>query len=187
MADLILLAEQTVELDEMHALSDGGMSAMVTWQARRANASQAPDMQVVNVDDALHGFHAGANLRRDSRGAALEKDIQGLADDADTRPEDECGDEQRENGIDPACPVSRMPKPPAMTAAVESVSPAMCRKALRRFTSRATPTGSAAMTPFMATPAAATIIMRRGWTATGAERCTASTAMQSEMAMSGRR
>ena len=65
-----------------------------------------------------------------------------------------------------------------MTAAVESVSPAMCRKALRRLTSRATPHRSAAMMPFMATPAAATIIMRRGSTATGAlRRCTASTAM----------
>ena len=64
-------------------------------------------------------------------------------------------------------PVSRMPAPPAITAAVESVSPAMCRNALRRFTSCATPHSSAAITPFITTPAAATIIMILGSTATG--------------------
>jgi hypothetical protein len=60
-----------------------------------------------------------------------------------------------------------MPAPPAMTAAVESVSPAMCRKAERMFTSRATPHSSAAITPFITTPAAATIIISRGCTITG--------------------
>ena len=65
-------------------------------------------------------------------------------------------------------PVSRMPAPPAMTAAVERVSPAMWMKAERMFTSRATLQRRAAMTPFMRTPAAATTyIMRRGATATG--------------------
>ena len=54
-----------------------------------------------------------------------------------------------------------------MTAAVESVSPAMCRKALRRLTSRATPHSRAAITPFITTPAAATIIMSWGCTADG--------------------
>ena len=83
------------------------------------------------------------------------------------------------------CPVSRMPAPPAITAAVESVSPAMCRKAERKFTSRATPHSSAAMTPFITTPAAATIIISRGCTTTGVERrWTASTAIQSEMTIS---
>ncbi len=78
-----------------------------------------------------------------------------------------------------------MPAPPAMTAAVESVSPAMCRNALRRFTSRATPHSSAAMAPFIATPAAATIIMILGCTATGElSLCTASTAIHSEMTIS---
>ncbi len=77
-------------------------------------------------------------------------------------------------------PVSRMPAPPAMTAAVESVSPAMWRKALCRLTSLLTPHKSAAMMPFISTPAAATTIMSLGWTATGAERrWMASTAIQS--------
>jgi hypothetical protein len=49
----------------MHALSDGGMSAMVTWQASaRELRAEAPDVQVVDVDHALDGFHAGANLRQ---------------------------------------------------------------------------------------------------------------------------
>ena len=64
-------------------------------------------------------------------------------------------------------PEKRMAAPPTMTAAVERVSPAMWMKAERRLTSRATPQRSAAMTPFMMTPAAAVTIMMRGWTATG--------------------
>jgi len=77
-----------------------------------------------------------------------------------------------------------MPAPPAMTAAVESVSPAMWRKAERMFTSRATPQSRAAITPFMSTPAAATIIMMRGWTATGAlRRWMASKPIHNEMAI----
>ena len=55
-----------------------------------------------------------------------------------------------------------------MTAAVERVSPSMCRKTVRMLTSLEEFQRSAAMAPFMRTPAAATAIMMRGWTATGA-------------------
>ena len=65
-------------------------------------------------------------------------------------------------------PVARMPAPPAMTAAVERVSPSMCRKTVRMLTSLEEFQRSAAMAPFIRTPAAATAIMMRGWTATGA-------------------
>jgi len=37
----------------MQALSDGGMSAMVTWQAMRWMRAQAPYMKIVDVDYAL--------------------------------------------------------------------------------------------------------------------------------------
>ena len=65
-------------------------------------------------------------------------------------------------------PVARIPAPPAMTAAVESVSPSMCRKTVRMLTSEDDFQSIAAMAPFIRTPAAATAIMMRGWTATGA-------------------
>ena len=65
-------------------------------------------------------------------------------------------------------PVARIPAPPAMTAAVERVSPSMCRKTVRMLTLPEERQRSAAMAPFIRTPAAATAIMMRGWTATGA-------------------
>ena len=168
-ADVEVVLEHVIELDQdagalrRRNVGDGH----VAGQGAGVRA-EAPDVQVVNVDHALDGFHAGANLgERDAAGRAFEKNIEGLADDADAGPENERGNEQRENRVDPVRPVSRMPAPPAMTAAVESVSPAMWRKAERRFTSRATPHSRAAITPFITTPAAATIIISRGCTATG--------------------
>ena len=59
-------------------------------------------MQVVDVDHAFDGLHAGANLgERNAARRAFEKNIQCLANDAEAGPEDERGDEQREGGIDP--------------------------------------------------------------------------------------
>ncbi len=54
-----------------------------------------------------------------------------------------------------------------MTAAVEIVSPSMCRKTLRMFTSRENFQSSPAIRPFITTPAAATIIISFGWTVIG--------------------
>ena len=71
--------------------------------------------------------------------------------------QDHRGDEQREHGVDPALPVKRMAAPPTMTAAVESVSPSMCRKTLRMLTSPEKRHSRAATVPFMMTPASATI------------------------------
>ena len=102
-ADLKLFAEQTVELDEdarafrWRNVGDGD----VACQRARMRA-KAPDVQVVDVDDALDGFHAGTDLgRRAAARRAFEEDVQGFADDADTGPKNERGDEKRENGIDP--------------------------------------------------------------------------------------
>jgi len=64
-------------------------------------------------------------------------------------------------------PVSIIAQPPAMTAAVETVSPISWRKALRTFTSRPARHSNSAMTPFMTTPAAATPIIVRAWTSSG--------------------
>jgi len=65
-------------------------------------------------------------------------------------------------------PVKRIAAPPAMTAAVESVSPSMWRKTERMLTSPENFQSRPAMAPFIRTPAAATTIIIRGWTVTGA-------------------
>ena len=79
------------------------MSAMVTWQARALGLrAEAPDVQVVDVDDAFDLFHAGANVgQRDAARGAFKQDVQRLADDADAGPENERGDEERKDGVDP--------------------------------------------------------------------------------------
>lgn len=64
--------------------------------------TQAPDVQIVHVDHAFDALHAGADFGEgDSAGSAFEKDVEGLADDAEAGPEDEGGDYQREDGVDP--------------------------------------------------------------------------------------
>ena len=64
--------------------------------------AEAPDMQVVDVLDALDGSEGGTNLDEgDAAGRAFEEDVEGLAHDGDRRPEDERGDGERERGIDP--------------------------------------------------------------------------------------
>src|SRR5208283_3519807 len=102
-ADLKPFAEQRVEVQEnarafrRRNVGDGDMAG----QSAGLRA-QAPNVQVVNVDHAVDGFHAGANLfERNAARHAFEKDVEGFADDAYARPQDECGDEQRKNGIDP--------------------------------------------------------------------------------------
>ena len=59
-------------------------------------------------------------------------------------------------------PLNRMAAPPAMTAAVDSVSPSMCRKTLRMLTSREKRQRRVATVPFITTPAAATYIIILG-------------------------
>ncbi len=63
--------------------------------------------------------------------------------------------------------VKRMAPPPAMTAAVERVSPSMWRKTERMLTSFENFQRRAAIPPFMRTPAMATYIMSLGWTCDG--------------------
>ena len=72
-ADLEVLAEQLVELDQNAGacrrwnIGDGHVAG-----ERARLRAEAPDVQIVYVDDALDGFHAGADFReRDSRAARL--------------------------------------------------------------------------------------------------------------------
>src|SRR6185312_10363431 len=80
-----------VHLDNLHVAGEGmGLRA------------EAPDMKVVNIDDAGNLFHGSANVREvEIAGRAFEEDVQGLADDADGTPEDHRGDDEREQRIDP--------------------------------------------------------------------------------------
>jgi len=105
-ADAKVLAEQMIELDQNAcALRRGNIGDRhMTGQSARLRA-EAPDVQVVHIDHALDGFHAGANF---SDGAiarrAFEQDVERFAHDADAGPENEGGDEQGERGIDPVLP-----------------------------------------------------------------------------------
>ncbi len=88
----------------MKVLSDGGNVGDDHMAGQGAGLrTEVPDVEVVDVEDALDSFHSGADGReRDAAGRAFEQDVDGFADDAKTGPEDEGGDEQREDGgVDP--------------------------------------------------------------------------------------
>ncbi len=59
-------------------------------------------------------------------------------------------------------PLNRIVAPPAITAAVDRVSPSICRKTLWILTSREKRQRSVATVPFIKTPAAATYIISPG-------------------------
>ena len=64
--------------------------------------AEAPDVEVVDVDDAGDLFHRGAEICQvEVAGCAFEQDVEGFADDADRTPEDHGGDDEREQGVDP--------------------------------------------------------------------------------------
>ena len=87
----------------MQALSDGGMSAMVTWQARARDCE--PRLQTCRswtlTTPSTASMPERISEQRDAARRAFKQNVEGFADDADAGPEDERGDEQRENGIDP--------------------------------------------------------------------------------------
>ena len=56
----------------------------------------------MHVYDAFHLFHIGPDsLQGDAARGAFEEDVEGFADDADAGPEDERGDDEGENRVDP--------------------------------------------------------------------------------------
>jgi len=63
-ADLKMIFENMVELDEDAGAFGGGDVGDGDVAGQSAGVrSEAPDVQVMNVDDALDGLHAGANGR----------------------------------------------------------------------------------------------------------------------------
>src|SRR5271168_2353778 len=63
---------------------------------RMALRTEAPDVKIVDVEDALDGFHSGANLaEREAARGAFEQNIQCFADDVDRTPQDQRGDDDR--------------------------------------------------------------------------------------------
>jgi len=85
------LAFTEVHFDDLHVAGESmGLGA------------EAPDMQVVDVDDAGDLFHGRANVGEvEAARRSFEQDVQGLADDTDRAPEDHGGDDEREQGVDP--------------------------------------------------------------------------------------
>ena len=102
-ANVEAVLEDVVEIDEdAGALRGGNIGDGDVAGEGAGLGAEAPDVEVVDVDDAIDGFHAGANGReRDAARGAFKQDVEGLADDAEAGPEDEGGDEQREDGVDP--------------------------------------------------------------------------------------
>ena len=65
--------------------------------------ADAPDVQVVNIDDASDGAHfRDDGLEFHRAGRAFEKDIQALANNADRRPQDHASDGNGECRVNPA-------------------------------------------------------------------------------------
>jgi hypothetical protein len=102
-ADVVMIFENVVEIDEnAGALRWGNVGDGDVAGEGAGVGAEAPDMEVVDVDDAFDGFHAGANLREGTAAwRAFKKDVEGFADNADAGPEDEGGDKERKDGVDP--------------------------------------------------------------------------------------
>ena len=151
-------------LRERH-LRDGDVAG-----ERVGGGAERPDVEVVDVEDAGDGGERGADVGEleTARGVPSSRMLRVSRTMVTELQTIMPAMRSESTGSIHMMPVKRMPAPPAMTAAVESVSPSMCRKTERMLTSPENFQSRAAMAPFMRTPAAATYIIRRGWTATGA-------------------
>ena len=134
-------------------------------------AANAPDVQVMDIVDA-GDVRIGTSMRSNSMPLGVPSSrmlrLSRMMPMEDHRimtpmPMESAGSIQR-------WPVRAMATPPAMTAAVDSVSPISCTMALRRLMSRWPRMSSSAIPPFMTTPAAATQIISCAWTSTGFSR-----------------
>jgi hypothetical protein len=64
--------------------------------------TKAPDMKIVNVENAVDRGHGLTDLTKlEVARSAFEQDIERLANDTDGAPEDHCGDEDGEHRVDP--------------------------------------------------------------------------------------
>jgi len=65
--------------------------------------TQTPDVEVVDVHDAFHRFHAGPDvIELDTAWRSFEENVEGFADDIEAGPEDEGSDDKRKHGVNPA-------------------------------------------------------------------------------------
>src|SRR3954468_11915308 len=105
-ADVEVVFEHMVEaVEDGGALRGGNVGdGDVAGQGAGLRA-QAPDVEVVDIEDAGYRLHVGADvIEVDAAGRAFKEDVEGFADDADRGPEDERGDDEREDGVDPVVP-----------------------------------------------------------------------------------
>lgn len=102
-ADVEVIVQDLVELGENAGAFRGRNVGDGDVAGERAGAgAETPYVQIVDVDHAFDGFHAGADGgERDAAGCSFEEDIQGFTHDADAGPENESGDEERQGRIDP--------------------------------------------------------------------------------------
>ena len=102
-ADVVVVLEQVVEVEQdAGALGGGNVGDGDVAGEGAGLGAEVPYVEVVDVEDAFDGFHSGADYwERNAAWSAFKKDVERLADDADAGPEDERGDEQGEDGVDP--------------------------------------------------------------------------------------
>ena len=102
-ADREMVAQHVIELDQdAGALRRRNVGNGDVAGERMAVRAEAPYVQIVDVDDAFDGFHAGADFtERNAARRAFEQDVEGFANDADAGPEDQRGNQQREDWVDP--------------------------------------------------------------------------------------
>ena len=102
-SDLEAIAQGTFDIRQnIAALGHGHFGDGDVAGERMRLRAEAPDMEVVHVEDTIDGGHGLANFAElQVAGRAFEQDIQRLANDAGRTPEDHRGDEDREHWVDP--------------------------------------------------------------------------------------
>ena len=123
---------------------------------------QVVEMQLAECEDVLANLHQVHTPRR-----PFQQNMQRLPHNAPRARQNHRGNNQAQQRINPLQPRHRYHQPATITAAVDTVSPSMCRNTLRIFTSPENFQSSPAINPFITTPAAATHIIRCASTATG--------------------
>ena len=102
-ADVVVVFEDVVDL--LHDAGGCGGRDVGDGDVAGEGAgvgAKGPDMEVVDVEDAGNALHGGADfVEADAGGCAFEKDVESFADDAGRGPEDEGGNDEREDGVDP--------------------------------------------------------------------------------------
>ena len=135
--DAEVVAELVVQaFQDGFAFSERHLDDLHVAGERVGLRGEAPDVEVVDVEDAVDSLHGRADVAEvDGARGAFEQDVQRLADDDQELQRIIAAMSSESTGSIHSRPVRRMARPPTMTAAVEMVSPSMCRKTLRMLTS----------------------------------------------------